>query len=94
MRSHLVFFVLIGLVPKKEGGQYKLEMQQQNKDVIVCYNPATLELLGKAPVMSTSQVESAIRKGKIPFSYHLPNNQLAMPKNNGKRLLLPNVVES
>ena len=39
-------------------------MQKENKDVIVCYNPATLELLGKAPVMNTAQVEAAVKKAR------------------------------
>jgi acyl-CoA reductase-like NAD-dependent aldehyde dehydrogenase len=41
-----------------------VKMLKQNKDTIVCYNPASLELLGTVPVFSPSDVAEAAKKAR------------------------------
>jgi len=40
-------------------------MLKQNKNEIICYNPASLQLLGTVPVMSKIQVEDAVRRARV-----------------------------
>ena len=50
-------------------------MMKESKDKIICYNPATLELLGTAQVMNRDKVNEKVQKGYYPSTLEIsPTN--------------------